>query len=466
MTYYINNNEFIFTSSQGLLMKKLLPFLIGLSLSGFSLSSHAEDLLQVYQQAKESNPTLRSSAAQRDSAYEKINESRSSLLPQLGLSADYSLNKSFRGAKDGTRTDSKSGSVSLTQSLFNMTNWRNLDVTKKLASVQDIVYRAQEQTLILDTATAYFGVLRALDDYSFTQAKKSAIGRQLEQTRQRFNVGLVAITDVHDAQAQYDQTLADEVIKRNDIENALEELRLVTGLIYPTLNTVNTQKFRTQNAPAVDALLNEAENNNLTLLSARLSQELARQQIKVSQSGHLPTLDLTASSGIGNTDSRYDGFTSKSQSGSNQVGVTFKLPLYSGGRTSSQVKQAKYDFVRYSEDLESTHRSVVKTVRSSHNNILAAISTIKAYKQLVISADSSLKATEAGYSAGTRTIVDVLNSTQTLYDAKARLSNARYDYLINVLALKSAQGTLNESDLVALNSELGQAISTTPAYKR
>lgn len=446
-------------------MKKLLPFLIGLSLSSFSIFAHAEDLLQVYQQAKESNPALRSSEAQRDATYEKINETRGSLLPQLGLSADYTLGKNFRGSKDDARTDSKSGSVSLSQSLFNMTNWRNLSVTKKLASVQDIVYRGQQQTLILDTAAAYFSVLRAIDAYTNTEAQKRAIGRQLDQTRQRFNVGLVAITDVHDAQAKYDQTLADEVSKMNDIENALEDLRLVTGITYPMLSSVNTQKFRTQSAPSVDALLNEAENNNLTLLSARLSQELAREQIRVSESRHLPTLDLTASSGIGNTDTRYNGYTSKDQSGSNQIGVKFSLPIYSGGRTNSQVKQAQYNFIRYSEDLESIHRSVIKTVRSSHNNISAAISTIKAYQQLVTSADSSLKATEAGYNAGTRTIVDVLNATQTLYDAKTKLSNARYDYLINVLTLKSAQGTLNESDLVSLNGDLGKAISTTPARR-
>lgn len=445
-------------------MKKLLPILIGLSLSSFSIFAHAEDLLQIYQQAKENNPDLRSVEAKRSEAYEKINESRGSLLPQLGLTADYNLTKNYRGSRDGARTDTTSGKVALSQSIFNMTNWRNLSLTKKQASLQDIVYRAQEQKLMLDTSTAYFQVLRALDAFSNTEAKKIALGQQLQQTRQRYNVGLVAVTDMYDAQAQYDLTLADEVIRRNDVENALEDLRRITNISYPTLNSLDTQRFRTQAAPAIDALLNEAENNNLDLLSARLNQELAREQIRISQTGHLPTLDLTASSGIGNTDTRYHG-TTKDQNGSNQVGVQFSLPIYSGGRTSSQVKQAQYNFISSSEDLEGKHRDVIRTVRSSFNNISAAISSIRAYQQTVVSAQSSLRATQAGYDVGTRTIVDVLNATTTLYDARTKLSDARYTYLINVLQLKSAQGTLNESDLVKLNNDLGKAISTTPTRR-
>jgi len=442
-------------------MKKLLPLLIGLSLSSFSLSSHAEDLLQVYQQAKQGNPDLRSAEAKRNAAYEKINESRGTLLPQLGLSADYGVGKSFRGSKEGTRTNSANGAVSLSQTVFNMTKWNSLSLTKKQASIQDIAYHAQEQTLILDTANTYFNVLYSLDALSYAQAKKSAIAQQLQQTKQRFNVGLVAVTDVHDAQSNYDQAVADEVIKQNDVENALETLRQIAGVQYSTLSSLSIQKFRTHSAPAVTALLKEAENNNLTLLSARLAKEASREQVRISQSGHAPTLELTASSGIGNTDTRFNDYTSKDQSGTNQVGLKLSLPIYSGGQTSSQVKQAQYNLISSSEDLESAHRNVIRTVRSSHNNINAAISTINAYKQLVVSAESTLNATKSGYDVGTRTIVDVLNATTTLYDAKARLAQARYDYLINALTLKSAQGTLNESDLVQLNNFLGHPIKTS-----
>lgn len=446
-------------------MKKLLPILIGLSLSGFSTLSQAENLMQVYQQARLSNPELRKSAADRDAAFEKINEARSPLLPQLGLGADYTYSNGYRDA-NGIDSNATSASLQLTQTLFDMSKWRALTLQEKSAGIQDVTFQTDQQTLILNTATAYFNVLSAIDALSFTEAQKQAIYRQLDQTTQRFNVGLVAITDVQNARSQYDTVLADEVTARNNLDNAVETLRQVTGNYYPELASLNVDGFKTNKPQAVNALLKEAENRNLTLLQARLSQDLAREQIRLAQDGHLPTLDLNASTGISDTSysgsktntSQYDD----SNLGQNKIGLSFSLPLYQGGQVNSQVKQAQYNFVGASEQLESAHRSVVQTVRSSFNNINASISSINAYKQAVISAQSSLDAMEAGYSVGTRTIVDVLDATTTLYNAKQQLSSARYNYLINQLNIKSALGTLNEQDLVALNNTLGKPISTTP----
>ena len=447
-------------------MKKLLPILIGLSLTGFSAMSQAENLLQVYQQARISNPDLRKSAADRDAAFEKINEARSPLLPQLGLGADYTYTSGFRDYKD-QNSNVTSGSLQLTQVLFDMSKWRALTLQEKAAGIQDVTYQTDQQTLILNTATAYFKVLAAIDTLSYTEAQKQAIYRQLDQTTQRFNVGLVAITDVQNARSQYDAVLANEVTARNDLDNAVEELRQVTGNYYPELASLNVDGFKTSKPQAVNALLKEAENRNLSLLQARLNQDLAREQIRQAQDGHLPTLSLSASSGISNTS--YSGSKTHNNpqqyqdndAGQNQIGLNFSLPLYQGVAVTSQVKQAQYNFVGASEQLESAHRSVVQTVRSSFNNVNASISSINAYKQAVVSAQSSLDAMEAGYSVGTRTIVDVLDATTTLYNAKQQLSNARYNYLINELNIKSALGTLNEQDLIALNNTLGKPISTS-----
>ncbi len=446
-------------------MKKLLPILIGLSLSGFSTLSQAENLMQVYQQARLSNPELRKSAADRDAAFEKINEARSPLLPQLGLGADYTYSNGYRDA-NGVNSNATSASLQLTQSIFDMSKWRALTLQEKSAGIQDVTYQTDQQTLILNTATAYFNVLNAIDVLSYTQAQKDAVYRQLDQTTQRFNVGLVAITDVQNARSQYDTVLANEVTARNNLDNAVEQLRQVTGNYYPELASLNVDGFKTNKPQAVNALLKEAENRNLTLLQARLSQDLAREQIRLAQDGHLPTLDLTASTGV--SDTSYNGSKTNtaqyddSNMGQNKIGLTFSLPIYQGGMVNSQVKQAQYNFVGASEQLESAHRSVVQTVRSSFNNINASISSINAYKQAVVSAQSSLDAMEAGYSVGTRTIVDVLDATTTLYNAKQQLANARYTYLINQLNVKSALGTLNEQDLVALNNTLGKPVSTTP----
>ncbi|KEY59619.1 outer membrane channel protein TolC [Serratia sp. DD3] len=443
-------------------MKKLLPFIIGLSLSGFSTMSSAENLLQVYKQARESNPDLRKSAADRDAAYEGINISRSPLLPQLGLTAGYTHNSGFRDASN-TNSNTTGGSLALTQTLFDMSKWRALTIQEKSAGITDVAYQTSAQQLILNTATAYFDVLQAIDSLSFTRANKLAVYRTLDQTTQRFNVGLVAITDVQDARANYDTVLAQEVTARNNLDNALEALRQITGTYYAELSSLDTGKFTTKRPDAVNNLLKQAENRNLNLLSARLSQDLAREQIKAAQTGYMPTVDLTASSGITNT--RTGGsqnYTPDSDIGQNKIGVNLSVPIYNGGITNAQVQQAQYNFVGASEQLESAHRSVIQTVRSSFNNISASISSISAYKQVEVSAQSSLDATEAGYEVGTRTIVDVLNATTALYNAKQQLSKARYDYLTNQLRIQLAQGTLNENDLMMLNGALGKPISTSP----
>ncbi|HBE9180802.1 TPA: outer membrane channel protein TolC [Serratia fonticola] len=443
-------------------MKKLLPLLIGLSLAGFSTMSQAENLLQVYKQARESNPDLRKTAADRDAAFEKINEARSPLLPQLGLSAGYTYNNGFRDASN-SNSNVTQGSLGLTQTIFDMSKWRALTLQEKAAGITDVTFQTSSQKLILDTATAYFNVLQAIDALSYTQANKQAVYRTLDQTTQRFNVGLVAITDVQNARANYDTVLANEVTARNNLDNAVESLRQITGTFYPELASLDTNKFSTKRPDAVNSLLKEAESRNLSLLSARLSQDLAREQIKSAQTGYMPTVDLNASTSVSNN--RYSGSENINQNkdiGQNQVGISVSVPLYNGGVTNSRVEQAQYNFVGASEQLESAHRSVVQTVRSSFNNVSASISSISAYKQAVVSAQSSLDATEAGYEVGTRTIVDVLDATTTLYNAKQQLSNARYSYLINQLNIKSALGTLNENDLMMLNGALGKPISTAP----
>ena len=447
-------------------MKKLLPLLIGLSLGGFSAISQAENLLQVYQQARLSNPDLRQSAADRDAAFEKINEARSPLLPQLGLGADYTYNSGFRDQRD-VNSNQTSAALQLTQTIFDMSIWRSLSIQEKTAGVSDVTYQTAQQNLMLNTATAYFNVLSAIDALSYTEAQKQSIYRELDQTTQRFNVGLVAITDVQNARAQYDSVLADEVTARNNVDNALENLRQISGNYYSQLASLNIDRFKPERPQPINSLLKEAESRNLNLLSARLSQDLAREQIRLAETGHYPTLGLTASSTVSNTD--YNGSKtdnnnnfSNSRIGQNSIGLSLNIPIYSGGQVTSQVKQAQYNFVGASEQLESAHRSVVQTVRSSFNNISASISSIDAYRQAVISAQSSLDASEAGYEVGTRTIVDVLDATTVLYNAKRDLSTARYDYVINQLTLKSALGTLNENDIQAMNASLGQPISTSP----
>lgn len=445
-------------------MKKTLPLLIGLMLSQ---SVFAENLVQVYEQAKETNPDLHSSLAEKEKAYAAISGSRASLLPQVGLSASYGVT---HGRRETSGQKSKSGNlyqVTVSQSIFNFSNWKALDITKKQASIADIAYQYQGQTLILNTAVAYFNVLKALDTLSFIDAQKKAIYRQLQQTRQQHQVGLVAITDVQNAQANYDLTVAQQVNALNDLNNAIEDLRQVSGRFYAKLATINTNTFKTEAPTQISTLLKQSETSNLNLLTMKLNQDIAREQIKLAQSGHLPTASLDASTNLNKNDNygNYSAVNSrqrngKTYSGNNYVGVSISMPIYSGGATMSKVEQAQHDFVSYSEKLESTNRSVINQIRSSYNNISSSISSIKAYQQAVVSAESSLEATTSGYQVGTRTIVDVLNATTQLYSSKNNLSDAKYNYLTSLLQLKYSVGTLTADDLVILNNMLGKEIST------
>lgn len=426
-------------------MKKLLPLIISVALGSFSQAALADDLADIYQQAKQNDPQLLRAAADKDAAFEAINSSRSALLPQINLAAGYNVAR-----MDGDTEGFNAGLV-LSQSLYNRSSWVNLDISEKQARQSDAAYAASQQGLILRVSDAYFEVLRAMDNLEFVRAEKAAVGRQLEQTKQRFEVGLSAITDVHDAQAQYDSVLADEILAENALTNSYEELREITGQEHSDLNILDTARFSASGPQAkVLDLLKDAESENLSLLTSRIAQDIARDRISLAESGHLPTLSFDAGY-------NYDDTNQFNDDGTLTAGINLNLPVYTGGRTTSEVKQAQFSYVSASEDLEGSYRSVVKDVRAFYNNINASVGSIRAFQQAVISAQSALEATEAGFEVGTRTIVDVLDATRRLYDANRQLANARYDYIISQLQLKQAVGSLNEQDILDINTGLTEA---------
>lgn len=437
-------------------MKKLLPLFISAALGSLSTNAFADTLTEIYNLAKENDPTLLSAAAKRDEAFEAVTSSRATLLPQINLSASYDLNRGELNSRDNDNDQWNAG-IGFSQELYNRSSWLTLDSAEKVARQSDASYAATQQALILRVSTAYFDVLRAQDNLEFVQAEKAAVGRQLEQTKQRFEVGLSAITDVHDAQAQYDSVLADEVLAQNSLVNSYEGLREITGQEHSNLDVLDTDRFSAQKtAAAIDALVKEAQEKNLSLLSARITQDIAKDNISLQSSGHLPKLTLDG--GYTLAEQKNSASSSSDYDSDNfNVGINLSVPLYTGGATTSLTKQAEFNYVAASQDLEATYRSVVKDVRAFNNNISASIGALRAYEQTVVSAQSALEATEAGFDVGTRTIVDVLDSTRRLYDANKNLSNARYDYILSVLQLRQAVGTLSEQDVLDVNAGLKTA---------
>ncbi|MEZ9775733.1 outer membrane channel protein TolC [Vibrio sp. 10N.261.54.A5] len=436
-------------------MKKLLPLFISAAIGNLSSSAFADTLAEVYDQAKQNDPQLLRSAAQRDAAFEAVTSSRSSLLPQINLTANYDIN---RGDRDTSGVGNSSidnntwgAAIGFSQELYQRSSWITLDTAEKTARQSDSAYAAEQQALILRVATAYFEVLRAQDNLEFVRAEKAAVARQLEQTKQRFEVGLSAITDVHDAQAQYDGVLADEVLAENDLTNSYEGLREITGQEHSNLSILDTDRFSaSKSSESAVALVEQAEQKNLSLLAARISQDVAKDNISLASSGHLPSLTLDGSYAVSDQSNSTQDYDQDNLN----IGLNLVVPLYTGGNTTSLTKQAEYNYVAASEDLEATYRSVVKDVRAFNNNISASIGALRAYEQSVVSAQSALEATEAGFDVGTRTIVDVLDSTRRLYDANKNLSDARYNYILSVLQLRQAVGTLSEQDIVDVNAGL------------
>ena len=453
--------------------RTLLSLVIGVSMTTSAL---ADDLMRVYQQALANDPLVNQAKAQRDAAFEGISISRANLLPQISGSVGYTTSTAERAQTLGanaddlqivvfeTDVDTIDYGLQVQMSLYDHANWLGLDRAEKVAEQSDAQLAASMQDVIVRTVTAYFDVLRARDNVEFVGAEKRAIERQLEQTRQRFEVGLTAITDVHEAQANYDSTVAQEIQAKNQLEFALEALRVITGKYHDRLFGLNTENFAaTMPVPAaVDEWLETAQDKNLALLVDRLAMDIAKEDISIARSGHLPTLGLTANASrskddISNPFLQFETPYLDSQS----VAVQLNVPIYQGSRVSSQTDQAKFNYVAASQAAEQTYRQTVQSIRSSFNNVKASISTIRALEQSVVSADSALKATEAGFDVGTRTIVDVLDSTRNLFDARRNLAGARYDFIQSVVTLKQAAGTLTGEDVAMINRGLKPAETNT-----
>lgn len=439
-------------------MKKTITALfIGLTCAASSTLANAEDLLSAYQQAQANDPVVLRAHAEYLSSKEGIEQARSVLLPQINASASYTDGESegFDKLNNIVTTDTKNFSygATLSMELYRHSTWLQLDNAKKLAHQSDISYQAAKQDLIVRVTQAYFNVLSAKDDLEFSVAEKAAIERQLEQTKQRFSVGLTAITDVHEAQAQFDNAVTDEIRAENNVLNAEEALRVITNVYPRDLHILNTDRFSTSR-PSPDSA-NEwqqtAEAKNLDLIAQKISVDIAKENINVAQSGHYPSLSLNGS--YSSSDSEIDGNNLQALD-SHSIGITLNVPIYSGGAISSQVRQAQSNYVAASQGLEQSHRDVVRNTRNAYNTVIASVSAIKSLEQSVISAESALKATEAGFEVGTRTIVDVLNSTRNLYNAKRNLSSIRYTYIQNVLTLKRSGGTITEKDLEDINAGL------------
>lgn len=445
-------------------MKKTISILIiAITTAISSTNAQADNLLTVYQQALLNDPVVLKAQAQFMIVKEDIVQARSILLPQINLSGGYNMGEqesysALSSSVSTTEYSSLTYGANLNIQLYHHDSWLRLGNAEKAAHQSDLTYQIAKQELIIRVTKAYFDLLSTKDDLVFATAEKDAIARQLEQTKQRFSVGLTAITDVYEAQAQFDSAVTEEIRAENAIFQAEEELRVITNTYPRNVSVLNTKRFSTSTPipNSADEWQVTAEAKNLDLITAKVGIDIAQDNIDIARAGHYPTLDFGANYGGKDEESTFANDAKIDAPGVNgySLGVQLNVPIYSGGAIQSSVRKAQNSFVLASQDLSLTHRSVVRTTRNAYNTVIAAISAIKAFEQSVLSANKALEATEAGFEVGTRTIVDVLDSTRNLYNAKRNLSSTRYAYIQNVLLLKRAAGTITDEDISAINTGL------------
>ena len=436
--------------------KNLLTVCLGLILVGSAVqTASADDLLQIYDLAKKNDPTYGAAFAQYNADIEKSPQAWSGVLPQVNLSGRHTEIDEDRTTTSGTTTQSYSSdnyTLSLRQTIFDNAKFNAISQADALVAKAEADFNYAAYDLILRVAQNYFNELSETENYAFAQAEKKAIAQQLNQAKQRFNVGLTAITDVHEAQARYDQAVSSEIEAQRLLDISRETLRELTGQEHQQLARVNEDHVMVKPDPEdIDAWVKTALEKNLLLLSAQKSMEAASEGVDLARSGHYPTLDLEA--GYSDTDNG-GGFIGENQSKGTSVSLVLNLPLYLGGAVNSSSREAAALYMQSKELHEKQRRATERLTRNSYLTVISALSQVAALKQALVSTQTALEATQAGFEVGTRTAVDVLDSQREVYRAKRDYIRARHAYILSTLSLKQAAGILSEEDVKLINNWL------------
>ena len=445
-----------------------------LGLAG-AASAHAEDLMDAYRQALQSDPVLMQAEAQSRIGEASSEVTRSALLPRLSGSVSFN---DQHGTQTGPQTvlgpdgkpilidttghtagRSRTESIGLNQVLFDLGQFEQWRASKASARASEAQYVAAEQDLILRVATAYFTVLNDQDQLRYAEANQKALQKQLDAAQAKYSVGLSAITDADSARAQEAAAAAAVIQARTALYNDREALAQITGKAPVDLRVLRDNL--PLNPPQPDdpeAWVSTALASNPSLQAQREQVEAAQHGVGAAHAGRLPTLnasvDYSRNPSWGGVDFTTGGPRTDSRTTGTSLGLVLSVPLFAGGGIHAQIKQAIAQRDQASDVLEQDRRQIVANTRNAFNSIRAGISQVQAQKEAVASAQKALQSTQAGYEVGSQTIIDVLFAQQTLFQAESNYSQARHAYVINQLNLEFSAGTLSVKDLEAVNTLL------------
>ena len=424
--------------------------------------SSQNGLVSVYHEAVDNNADLAAARADYDARKEVVPQARAGLLPNLSGGAESSNVRTSIDQPSLTTTRSAVVyQATLAQPIFRADRWFQLKAAESVNEQAALQLSATEQNLILQTAESYFSVLRAQDTLASTKAEEAAFKRQLDQSRERFDVGLSDKTDVLQSQASYDTARANRLLAQRQVADAFEALITLTNRQYNSIEGMrHTLPILPPTPNDAKAWVDTAAQQNLNLLASNFAVAAAEETLNQRKAGHAPTLDAVAQYKTGDNDGfglsnpnalqqRYSGDVSQ-----RSIGLQLNIPIYSGGLTSSQVRESYSRLNQTEQQRESMRRQVVENTRNLHRAVNTDVEQVQARKQSIISNQSALEATEIGYQVGTRNIVDVLDAQRQLYTSVRDYNNSRYDYILDNLRLKQAAGTLNPGDLEALSRYL------------
>ena len=441
-------------------MKKLL------SLSALMVASayaSAADLTTIYEQAASNDAEIAAARATREANAYNVTIARGALLPQLQASYSHTVidaeveSRDFTTQKTSTSNrDYELGELQIqaSQALFNLNSWYTYQAAKTADKAETLNLQLSEQQLLLRTSAAYFDVLRAADNLETAQAEEKAVKRSLEQTRQRYDVGLIAITEVHEAQATYDLTYVNLLSQQAALDISFEALEVLTGQQHKNVNGLKDSVSMQMPTPTnvADWVTTGLEKFPGIQIASLQKTAVGHQRDAARYNRFVPTANLFANY----TDGDQSPFTGNDPTQSTVIsyGVKVSIPVFAGGSLYGQSKQAAANLAATEYQLESQRRQVKQKIRSLYRQLQTTVQNIDARKQAITSAQSALEATETGYEVGTRNIVEVLDAQRQLFGARRDYANARYDYILTLLNLKFYAGTLNEGDIQALNAWL------------
>jgi len=427
------------------------------------LAATAQDLAQVYQDAKAYDAQYAAARFALQAGLEKLPQGRALVLPTLNLSAsanDTRIDSESHNTSvaPGFERDARSHgyTLSFSQPLYRRQNFIQVDQAGYQVRQAEAVFGQAGQDLVVRVAQAYFDVLASDDTLALVRAQKAAISEQLAQAKRNFEVGTATITDTHEAQARFDLAAAQEITAQNDLDTRKRALQQLTGKEYPALKTLRADVKLSRPDPArMDDWVGVAEKQSYAVQIQESAAEIAQLEVKRNTAGHLPTVDLVASYGwTSQTGSQLSAVGTNTTTGT--LGLQLALPLYAGGAITSREREAAANFEKARQDLENARRSAALSTRQFYLAVINGIAQIGALEQALISSQSALDSNKLGYEVGVRINIDVLNAQQQLFSTRRDLAVARYNTITNHLRLKSAAGTLREEDLDLVNRALAR----------